>query len=245
MGLDGGNFGMAASYGAGAATARANARVARAQGEAAMSAARGQAARQEQENMVAGHQASGNMARLREAGNAAAGQVDAARGALGLTGEGTGLAANESVLERFERTASDMAYSRSVMDQGARFTAAMTRKQGEFALAGASIEGQYQDAQAGIQDMLKRNAEVAGWLSIGAGVGTAIAGGVLGGATMKNGKLVFGELGTGGGLAQGLMFGQGAASMFNRTLTGSAEAMGHGNTYAEKFLAQSMAEWLT
>lgn len=230
MGLDGGNFGMAASYGAGAATARANARVARAQGEAAMSAARGQAARQEQENMVAGHQASGNMARLREAGNAAAGQVDAARGALGLTAEGTGLAANESVLERFERTASDMAYSRSIMDQGARFTAAMTRKQGEFALAGASIEGQYQDAQAGIQDMLKRNAQMAGWTSVGASLGGLIVGGAIGGGV---------------GAMKGLQIGQGAASMFNRTLTGSAEAMGHGNTYAEKFLAQSMAEWLT
>lgn len=230
MGLDGGNFGMAASYGASAATARANARVSRAQGEAARSAARGQAARQEQENMVAGHQASGNMARLREAGNAASGQVDAARGALGLTGEGTGLAANESVLERFERTASDMAYSRSIMDQGERFGAAMVRKQGDFALASGNIEGQYQDAQARIQDMLKKNAEIAGWLSIGTTIGGSIVGGALGGAM--------------GGMT-GALVGQGLSSTFNRTLPGSAEAMGHGNTYAEKFMAQSLAQWLT
>lgn len=244
MGFDGGNFGMASSYKAQAATMRANARVARAQGGAAKSAKEGQAARMELENRVAGDQASLNQARMRGAAGRAAGELEAVRGASGLTAEGTGTLAQVSALTRFEQSAADMAYSRGLSDQGARFQAALVRKGGEFAEAGAEVEAQYDEGKARVQDMLAHNAEVAGWLSIGAGVGTAIAGGVLGGATMKNGKLVFGELGTGGGLAQGLMFGQGAASMFNRTLPGSAEAMGHGNAAAEKFFTQSMVEWL-
>ena len=213
MGFDGGNFGMASSYKAQGATMRANARVARAQGGAARSAKEGQAARQELENRVAGDQASLNQARMRGAAGRAAGELEAARGASGVTAEGTGTMAQVSALTRFEQSAADMAYSRGLSDQGARFQAALTRKGGEFAAAGAEIEGRYDEGKARVQDMLARNAQVAAWIDVG--------GSVLGGE-----------------------FGRGAASLFNSTMVGSAEAQGHGNAAAEKFFTQSMVEWL-
>ena len=230
MGFDGGNFGMASSYKAQGAAMRANARVARAQGAVAKSAKEGEAARMELENRVAGEQASLNQARMRKAAGRAAGELEAVRGASGLTAEGTGTLAQQSVLARFEQSAADMAYSRGLQDQGARFQAALTRKGGEFAAAGAEVEAGYAEGKAGVQDMLARNAQVAGWLNAGSSVAGAIAGGVVGGGV---------------GMLQGLQIGRGAASMFNSTLPGSAEAMGHGYAAAEKFFTQSMVDWLT
>lgn len=229
MGFDGGNFGMASSYKAQAATMRANARVARAQGGAAKSAKEGQAARQELENRVAGEQASLNQARMRGAAGRAAGELEAVRGASGLTAEGTGTLAQVSALTRFEQSAADMAYSRGLSDQGARFQAALVRKGGEFAAAGAEVEAQYDEGKARVQDMLAHNAEVAGWLSLGGSVAGAVAGGFMGGGL---------------GALAGYAIGRGATSMYNSTMVGSAEAMGHGNAAAEKFFTQSMVEWL-
>lgn len=229
MGFDGGNFGMASSYKAQGAAMRANARVARAQGGAAKSAKEGQAARMELENRVAGDQASLNQARMRGAAGRAAGELEAVRGASGLTAEGTGSLAQVSALTRFEQSAADMAYSRGLSDQGARFQAALTRKGGEFAEAGAEVEAQYDEAKARTQDMLARNAQVAGWLSLGGSAAGAVAGGFMGGGL---------------GALAGYAIGRGATSMYNSTMPGSAEAMGHGNAAAEKFFTQSMVEWL-
>lgn len=230
MGFDGGNFGMASSSKAQGAAMRANARVARAQGGAAKSAKEGQAARMELENRVAGDQASLNQARMRGAASRASGELEAVRGASGLTAEGTGSLAQVSALTRFEQSAADMAYSRGLSDQGARFQAALTRKGGEFAAAGAEIEAQYDEGKARTQDMLARNARVAGWIDVGGSVAGAIAGGVVGGGV---------------GMLQGLQIGRGATSMVNSTMVGSAEAQGHGNAAAEKFFTQSMVDWLT
>lgn len=229
MGFDGGNFGMAESYKAQAASMRANARVARAQGGAAKSAKEGEAARMELENRVAGEQASVNQARMRGAASRAVGELEAARGSGGLTAEGSGTQAQESALTRFEQSAADMAYSRGLQDQGAGFQVMLKRKGGEFAEAGAEVEAQYDEGQARVQRMLATNAEIAGWIGTGLSVAGAATGGYMGGG--------MGALG-------GFMIGQGVSSMFNTTLPGSAESLGHRSVYSEKFFSQSMVEWL-
>lgn len=160
-----GNWAMSQQHKASAAVARANARVTRAQGRVEKSRAEGQAMRMEAENIVAGQQASNAMARLRGQENAVVGQIQAARGASGFTAEGSGMQSTVSAMKAFEQQAQDMAYSRSLQDISARYSAAMTRKGGEFAEWGANIEGTNMDLTANMYSQMAKSANRAGTLS--------------------------------------------------------------------------------
>lgn len=183
-----GNWGMSLQHKTSAAAARANARVAQAQGKAQKSQAYGQALRIEAENRVAGRQASDAMARLRGKENKAVGSIQAVRGASGLTSQGSGMQPQISAMKQFEQQAQDMAYSRRLQDQSARFSAAMARKSGDFAEMSAEANAGYEVAQAGIYNMMARNANRAGNFSaIATGLGAALGGAFGGVAGMKAG----------------------------------------------------------
>lgn len=179
-----------------AAVAHANARVARAQGRAQKSQAYGQAKRIQVENDVAGQQHAENMSRLRENQSRVLGQVIAARGATGFTAEGSGSTADVSVLRQFEQVADDMAYSRSLQDQSARFEAIMARRSGDIAEMSAAAGADYTDAQADMYGLMARNANRAALVSgISQGLGAALGGYFGGGMGMMVGSQI------GGGMA--------------------------------------------
>lgn len=181
-----GNWGMSLQHKSSAAAARANARIAQAQGKAQKAQAYGQALRTEAENKVAGQQASDAMARLRGQENKAVGSIQAARGASGLTSQGSGMQPQISVMKQFEQQAQDMAYSRRLQDQSAQFSAAMARKSGDLAEMAAEANAGYENAQAGIYGMMARNANRAGnFTAIATGVGAALGGALGGAAGMK------------------------------------------------------------
>lgn len=183
MGMEGvmGNYAQSKQLKAQSGVAAANARVARAQGRATRGRAYGEAQRIEVENEVAGRRVVDNMSRLRGEENKAVGAVQAARGASGFTAEGSGMQTQVSVMKQFEQAAQDMAYSRSLQDQSARFSATMARKSGDIAMMGAEAEGAYGDAQAGIYAQMARNANRAATLS---GVLSGV--GLVGGAFLGN-----------------------------------------------------------
>lgn len=213
--------------------ARSNARIAAAQGQAAKGKAYGQAAKIERENEVAGRNAAENLMRVREAQTKAEGAVVATHGASGFTSEGSGSTEQVSVLERFEQTAQDMAYSRSLQDVGARFSATMSRKAGDIAEMQGQADSAYQNAQAAVYDDMAKNAKHAMVTSIIGQVGGAIVGGIFGGAA---------------GAQLGMKVGGGIASQSNRGLVGSYESQNGGDEYQEKvsaaWIGEQMSNWL-
>mgnify|MGYP000050701952 CR=1 FL=1 len=217
-----GNLGAAEAYKAEAAVHQANARVARAQGQAARGQAYGQAARVEAENEVAGQQAVMNMERLREQETQAQGAVQAARGASGFTAQGSGSRAEISLLQAYEQQAQDMAYSRALQDQSARFSASMARKSGDLAEMGADVNANYEASQAAISKIKKRNSYTAAAFDAVA----SIVGGAVGGGT-------------------GAMIGSSVAQAINGSLTGSVESMGGGSQAMQAMGYGNMARFIT
>lgn len=237
-----GNWNMALQHKSSAAAARANARVARAQGKAQKSQAYGQALRIEEENKVAGRQASDAMARMRAQGNKAVGSIQAVQGASGFTAQGSGMQAQVSAMTQMEEAAQDMAYSRSLQDQSARFGAAMARKSGDIAMMGAEAEGAYQDAAAGIYNRMARSAERAGNLSALVTGGSAVAGAIIG--TFMGGNTAMGA-------KMGAQLGSGVSGLFNSGRPGTYEGTyGMGQGSMQNLGAgmnnglDSMLEWL-
>lgn len=237
-----GNRGMARQHKVSAAVARANARVARAQGKSQKGQAYGQALRIEEENKVAGRQASDAMARMRAQGNKAVGSIQAARGASGFTAQGSGMRAQVSAMTQMEEAAQDMAYSRSLQDQSARFGAAMARKSGDIAMMGAEAEGAYQDASAGIYSQMARNAKKAGRLSAVLTGSGAVAGAIIG--TFIGGNTAIGA-------KMGAQLGSSVSGVFNSGRPGTYEGtygMGQGSMQnlgvGMSNGLDSMLEWL-
>lgn len=236
-----GNWNMALQHKSSAAAARANARVARAQGKAQKSHAYGQALRIEEENKVAGRQASDAMARMRAQGNKAVGSIQATQGASGFTAQGSGMRAQVSVMAQMEEAAQDMAYSRSLQDQSARFSAAMARKSGDIAMMGAEAEGAYQDAAAGIYNRMARSAERAGNLSALMTGSGAVAGAIVG--TFMGDPAM--------GVKTGTQLSSGVSGVFNSGRPGTYEGMyGMGKGQMQNLGVgmsnglDSMLEWL-
>lgn len=215
------NLGAAEAYKAEAAVNQANAAVARAQGQAARGQAYGQAARAEAENEVAGQQAVMNMERLREQETQAQGAVQAARGASGFSAQGSGSRAEISVLQAYEQQAQDMAYSRALQDQSARFSASMARKSGDLAVMGASVNANYLSAQSEISKIKKRNAYTAAAFD----ALSSVVGGVLGGSS-------------------GAMIGSSIAQSVNTSLTGSVESMGGGSRAMQSMGSANMSRYI-
>lgn len=233
MGQAFGNFGLAAEHKGSARVAEANARVVKAQGKAEKGKAYGQAARMELENKVAGEAAAENMARLRENQRKAGATVETARAASGFTTEGSGSAAQMSVLEQYEQQAQDLIYGRSLQDISSRFQATMLRRKGELAEQGAEAQGDYYNAQAQIYKMQAHNANKS---AIVTGTVTAVStavGAYFGGAA---------------GAQMGYQAGQGLGSMYSAGLPGSAESAGGRNAQAEKDFSaainKGIDEWL-
>lgn len=210
-----GNWYMELQHKTNAAAARANARVARAQGKAARGHAYGQALRIEEENKVAGKQASDAMANVRAEGNKAVGGLQAVRGGSGFTAEGSGMKAQVSAMAQLEEAAADMAYSRSLQDQSARFSAAMARKAGDIAQLGAEADGAYQDASAGIYNTMARNAARAANISAPLTIGGAVVGAIVG--TYFGGNTALGA-------KMGAQLGGATAGMANSGRPGTYEA---------------------
>lgn len=228
-----GNWAQAESHGASAAVAHSNARVQRSMGRAQRAQYYGRAARVEAENRVAGEQHAENVSRLRGLQGQAQGQVVAARGASGFSAEGSGAVAEVSVLRRFEQRAQDMAYSRSLQDQAARFEASMLRRGGDVAEVSAEAGAAYSDAQGGMYEMLARNANRAALVSgVSEGIG-AVIGGYFGGPA---------------GAMQGAKIGGGFGDMYASGLPGTVQARQGGDSKrmeaAGEWAVDMFSDWL-
>ena len=154
------------------ATNRGIAQSALAQGRAAREAAYVNAANTEAESASALRLAAENMATARRNQTAATASVRAARGASGLTAEGSGLKAELTTAEILEKQISDMSLGAAINDQGKRHEAAMQRWEGDAALVSAQNQAAaYRSAANGA--LVSTGIQLGGALigGIGAGMG--------------------------------------------------------------------------
>ena len=227
------NWATAEQHKGSAAVAHSNAKVQRAQGKAQRAQRYGQAQRRELENRVAGEQHADNVSRLRGKQGEAQGAVVAARGGSGFTADGSGSQAEVSVLRQFEQHAEDMAYSRSLQDQAARFEATMLRRSGDVALEGAEAGAAYTDAQGEMYSMMAKNANRAAIVSgVTEGIGAAI-GAYFGGPL---------------GAKLGAEIGGGVGDMYGSTAPGTYQSMNGGDSKkmqaAGQFAMEQVSSWL-
>lgn len=154
------------------ATNKVNTKSALAQGRAAREAAYVNAANTEAESASALRLAAENMATARRNQTAATASVRAARGASGLTTEGSGLQAELTTAEILEKQISDMSLGAAINDQGKRHEAAMQRWEGDAALVSAQNQAAaYRSAANGA--LVSTGIQLGGALigGIGAGMG--------------------------------------------------------------------------
>lgn len=160
MGQIAGNVAQSMNYKAQASTVRA-------QGRAQQTFFNKRADNLEAEAVSDSHLAALNMGRMRQNQSAAMGTVRAARGASGLTSEGSGQQAEIATADVFEAAVGDMSLSNAINDSNKRHAADVSRFQGGLAMQQANAAAsQYRD--------LSRNtmgaALVQGVGSVGAGV---------------------------------------------------------------------------
>lgn len=138
----------------------------RSQGRAQQTAYEKRARNLEEEAVSDSHLAALNMGRMRQNQSAAVASARAARGASGLTSEGSGQQAEIATADVFEKAIGDMSLSNAINDSNKRYAADVARFQGGLAM-------QQADAAASQYGMLARNATTAGLVqgigSVGAG----------------------------------------------------------------------------
>lgn len=184
------------------ATNRGNAKSALAQGRAAREAAYVNAANTEAESASALRLAAESMATARRNQTAATASVRAARGASGLTSEGSGQQAELATAEILEKQISDMSLGAAISDQGKRHEAAMQRWEGDAALVSAQNQAAaYRSAANGA--LVSTGIQLGGALIGGIGAGM----GAFGSTTAAQGAFAGYNL---GGLAGSVMPGSSA-----------------------------------
>lgn len=178
-------------------TNRAQAKNALAQGRAAQSAYYQAAANLETEARGENAIAARNMMTMRRNQSGAMASARVARGASGLTDEGTGDSAERAVAEHLEEQISNAMISAAINDQNKRYGAAMQRWQGDATMtAAANQAAQYKAAANGA--IVATAIEVAG-AAIGGAAGVGAAGnGATAWEVAKS---------TGGGALQGMQIG--------------------------------------
>lgn len=167
-----GNFGAAKNY-------KTQANVATAQGRAQQAAYDHKAGNLESEARSDTSLTAMNMERQRGNQNAATGAVRAARGASGFTDAGSGMQAEISAADAFERAISDMALSNAISDSNKRYAAETMRYQGGLAMQAA-------EDQATQFRRLGKSAQNAGWGELGITIAGTMIGGPAGGMLASN-----------------------------------------------------------
>ncbi|MEG0025091.1 MAG: hypothetical protein RR719_07080 [Akkermansia sp.] len=169
IGTIAGNFASAKTY-------KAQARVAEAQGRAQRSAAYRRAFNLEEEARADSVLVGKNMMTARENETAALATVRNERGASGLTQEGSGGVAEALTADVFDKAIGDLALSNAISDSNKRYSADVSRFQGDLAMQQAS-------AQAAQYGRLGKSARNAGWIQSGLLAASAGVGGVMGAGT--------------------------------------------------------------
>ncbi|MBT9449998.1 hypothetical protein ICN84_07910 [Akkermansia glycaniphila] len=159
-----GNFGAAKNY-------KTQANVATAQGRAQQAAYGHKAGNLESEARSDTDIAAMNMERQRANQNAATGAARVARGASGFTDAGSGMQAEISAADAFERAISDMALSNAISDSNKRYAAETMRYQGGLAMQAA-------EDQATQFRRLGKSAQNAGWAELGITAASMAAAGI-------------------------------------------------------------------
>ena len=193
------------------------------QGKAALSNGRAQQAAYEKRARVLEAEAvsdsrlsARNLGRMRQNQNAATATARTARGASGLTSEGSGQQAEIAVADVWESAIGDAALSNAISDSNKRFAAESSRYQGDMAMMAAQNEAdQFKD--------LSQNA-------LGSAIiqtALSVAGGAMGAAGMTGGGLLGGTTASGQAWGSAAGGAQGAMSgMFNAySLSGSMGGM--------------------